>query len=266
MSMIQDILAHKRTEISQFRAKFPPTYRVHKTGDLSPRAASLLAQLKGPQTALICEVKPASPSGGILQESPDIQGILKAYSKHAIAISVLTDTPYFGGSFELLKECSGLTEKPLLCKDFILDEIQLDYAQMCGASAVLLIVKALTDDRLKTLYGQAVERGLLPFVEVNDEAETHRALTINPQVILINNRNLDTLEMDMTTTSRLVPHIPKSITIISASGFSAAEDIRQIRPYASNFLIGSALMKTPPDQLDAKLHALTAFLPNPNER
>lgn len=258
MSVIQEIVTYKQTELGGFRTNFPVSYQVKIYDRPSNKALALLEGLKAEEASFIFEVKPSSPALGTIQEKPDVEAIVRAYSKHATAISVLTDSKYFGGSFDLLEKCASLTDVPLLCKDFIIDEIQLDWAQMSGATAVLLIVKGLSADKLSELHTKALARGLLPFVEVNDADEVEAALAVNPHVILINNRNLDDLTIDMDNTSRIAPLIPSNVAVISASGISTPKDVKKLRKYASNFLIGSSLMSTPLNELDAKIESLVS--------
>jgi len=257
MSVIQEIVQHKQTELEGFRKTLPPENQVAEShSGLSYSATALLQRLSSTQESFILEIKPHSPAAGVLQNSPDIPAIVESYEKHACAISVLTDQKYFGGSFALLEEVSKLTDVPLLCKDFVIDEIQLDWAVKCGATAVLLIVKGLTDEKLAELHEKAISRGLLPFVEVNDSSEVERALAVNPDVILINNRNLDTLEISLDNMAKIAPLIPQHIVTISASGIAMAEDLFQVSKHTSNFLIGSSLMSAPPEELESKIQSI----------
>lgn len=191
---------------------------------------------------LICEYKPRSPSAGTLNGAPDLNLILTAYNKFASAISVLTDAKYFGGSLDLLTEISARSPLPTLCKDFIVDPFQCLEAREAGAQAVLLIVKILRDEDLISLHQKITDLGMTPVVEVQTEKELDRALKIAPQVILINNRNLETFEIDFDTTRKLAPKIPSNCVKISASGINERSDIEALLPYCTKFLIGSSLM------------------------
>lgn len=255
MSVIQEIIAYKKIELPHLKTQLQD-FKVQHMGGFSPQAKSLLEKLRSKEKCFIFEIKPSSPALGVIQHNLDVEALITAYEKHAVAISVLTDTRYFGGSFALLERCALLTQKPLLCKDFIVDELQLDLAQKSGATAVLLIVKSLTDSKLAELYKKALQRGLLPFVEVNDMHEVHCALEINPDIILINNRNLDTLEIDMENTSKIVGLIPSDIAVISASGISTPEHVEKLSKYSSNFLVGSSLMVAPVNELESKIKVL----------
>jgi indole-3-glycerol phosphate synthase/phosphoribosylanthranilate isomerase len=194
---------------------------------------------------VVCEYKPKSPSKGTINAAPDLTQILNAYNKFASAISVLTDEKYFGGSLDLLKEVSVRSPLPTLCKDFVVEPFQCLEAREAGAQAVLLIVKILNDEELVLLFRTVTDLGMTPVVEVQTEAELERALGLTPQVVLINNRNLETFEIDFKTTKHLAPMIPSSCIKIAASGISQKSDMDKLSEYCSNFLIGSSLMSAP---------------------
>ena len=220
---------------------------------------SFLQALRGEGVNLICELKPKSPSAGVLKAQFDLPSLLQAYEAYAAGISVLTDEKYFGGSLELLAEVVKRSPLPALCKDFVIDPFQCLEARRAGAQAVLLIVKILTDDQLHSLYKIICRLGMTAVVEIQNEGECSRALAIEPQVILINNRNLETFKISLETTFDLAPKIPADIVKISASGYSDRSEIETIMPYCHNFLIGSALMTA--DNLSetlAELKGMTA--------
>lgn len=202
--------------------------------------------------SLIAEIKPKSPSAGILRSSFNLDSVLAAYNKYASAISVLTDEKYFGGSLDLLQDVSRSSPLPTLCKDFIVETYQCFEARTYGAEAVLLIVKVLAPSQLATLHATIVSLGMTPIVEVQTEREMDLALAVKPSVILINNRNLNTFETDLKTTSRLAVNIPGDIVVISASGIESPAHIEMLSPYASAFLVGSSLMRAanPEDKLE----------------
>jgi indole-3-glycerol phosphate synthase len=195
--------------------------------------------------SLIAEIKPKSPSAGVLQTNFSLDSVLDAYNKHASAISVLTDEKYFGGSLDLLRETSRNSQLPTLCKDFILDTYQCFEARTYGADAVLLIVKILAPSQLANLYETIESLGMTPIVEVQTEKEMDLALALKPSVVLINNRNLNTFETDLKTTGRLSIYVPSDTILISASGIESRADIELLSRYVSTFLIGSSLMRAP---------------------
>jgi indole-3-glycerol phosphate synthase len=157
---------------------------------------------------------------------------------------VLADERYFGGSIDLLRTVSRISTVPTLCKDFVVDPYQCFEARDAGATAILLIVKILSDRLLRDLHEAARKLGLTAVVEVQTEEELRRAVHIDPSVILINNRNLDTFVISLETTEKLALQVPDGPIVISASGINAAADIAKLLPFSTTFLIGSALMQS----------------------
>jgi indole-3-glycerol phosphate synthase/phosphoribosylanthranilate isomerase len=217
-------------------------------------------------THLIAEIKPSSPSAGVLKaqmSEADLQTILSAYNQAASAISVLTDAPYFGGSFERLAQVSAQSPLPTLCKDFVIDEYMVYQARLAGAAAVLLIVKILNDAQLAHLYQAIHALGMTPVVEVQNETELARAVAIGATVLLVNNRDLTTFEVDLETTTRLAKELPPSTSgkqppvLISASGIGSRQDLLPLLTVTNCFLIGSSLMKRDLSELPAALMELS---------
>lgn len=266
VGVLDEIVAHKREETAARR-------RQKSLESLKVQAESLAPLVGLPFEAalrrekpihLITEIKPSSPSAGILQVDVNLGALLAAYNQYASTISVLTDEKYFGGSFERLSDVSRQSPHPVLCKDFILEAYPVYEARLAGAAAVLLIVKILDDVTLRHLYALIRELGMTPVVEVQTEAELERALAIGAQVLLINNRDLSTFEISLETTHRLVQALHRTlppekrgeIIVISASGIGSRMDIEFLRPSAQCFLIGSSLMKQPVDALPGLLAEL----------
>ncbi|MBX7221222.1 MAG: indole-3-glycerol phosphate synthase TrpC [Blastocatellia bacterium] len=236
-SKLAEIVAHKRTEIA-VRKAFPAVSEV-------PFAAgSFVSALAGDGIKLITEIKPKSPAAGVLKEAFDVRELLEHYNRYAAAISVLTDQKYFSGSLELLAEVVRNSPHPVLCKDFILDPVQVPDARQAGAEAVLLIVKILTDVELRNLFFEIKKFGMTPVVEIQNEPELERALKLGPDVLLVNNRDLATFEISLETTKRLAKLIPPGVCTISASGIGTRAEIDSLLPYCSRFLIGTALMQS----------------------
>ena len=195
---------------------------------------------------IIGEIKPRSPSAGILRQSVNVRKLVgEMEGADAAGISVLTEGALFGGSPELLMEASHRTGLPLLRKDFLLTESELEESEALGADAVLLIVRLL-GDQLPSMYDRALDLGLTPLVEVHDEDEMKMASSLDPVIIGVNNRNLEDFTIDLQTTARLAPMAPRGCTIISESGFRSREDILRVEPYCDAFLVGSALMSGRP--------------------
>jgi indole-3-glycerol phosphate synthase len=196
---------------------------------------------------IIAELKHSSPSAGSLSgDLSDSEIVNKYISGGASAISVLTETEYFGGSYEHLKAVSSSCEKPVLCKDFIYYEDQIEAAYLCGADMVLLISRMLDKDTINRLYNKIKSYNMTPLVEIHEKREIENIMFLNPGPILVNMRNLETLEMNFKTGIETLKMLPSSVTPISASGIESIEDIRYImnETGTNSFLVGSSLMKS----------------------
>jgi indole-3-glycerol phosphate synthase len=217
---------------------------------LSPRRPldfiERLKALQGPR--IIAEIKRSSPSRGPI--APDLKptDVAMAYNKAgAAAISVLTEPHYFGGSkLDLQAVRAQLPEMPLLMKDFVLDSYQLLEAKYFGADAVLLIHTLLGQDQLHELYNEAIYLGLTPLVEVHSELELEDALQMGARLIGVNNRNLNNLKIDLSTTQRLASRASNpELTLIAESGIESADQIVHLNKLGyAGFLIGTKLMST----------------------
>lgn len=193
---------------------------------------------------IISEIKRSSPSKGMIRETVDVAKRARQYEKAgATMISVLTDTTYFNGSFDDLRQVADVVTIPVLCKDFIIDERQLDYAKHYGASVALLIVAALHPIRLQELTRYARSIGLDVLVEVHDDAELRIALELEDVLIGINNRDLKTFEVSLETSIDLMKRYPE-VTFVSESGVSSVEAAARLQEAgASAILVGEALMR-----------------------
>jgi indole-3-glycerol phosphate synthase len=205
--------------------------------------ASFRAALRRPNVAVIAEVKRRSPSAGSIREdlNPADRAIL--YATHgAAAISVLTDEPYFGGSMDDLKAVAQRSSVPVLRKDFILDEVQILEARAAGASAVLLIVRALEQSRLEALLRYASSLGLDALVEVHVQGELDRALEADAGLIGVNCRDLDTFKIDPIAAWRTISQVPPDRIAVAESGMVGQSDVvRAAEAGADAVLIGTAL-------------------------
>jgi len=208
-----------------------------------PAAPSFLAALRRSDIALIAEVKRRSPSRGEINAALSAREQAAAYAAGgAAALSVLTEPVHFGGSLDDLRAASGVVAVPALRKDFIVHEVQLLEARANGAAAALLIVRALAPIELETLVLRARAVGLEPLVEVHSDTELDRALTAGARVIGVNNRDLETLQIDAATGDRLLPLVPRACIAVSESGMLARSDVeRAARAGADAALIGSVL-------------------------
>ena len=210
------------------------------------------------RSAVIAEIKRASPSKGVLRPQFDPAAIAASYAgAGAACLSVLTDRPFFQGAPEFLVEARGACAIPALRKEFIVDEYQVVESRTLGADAILLIVAALDDARLADLEACARAYGMDVLVEVHDALELDRALKLATPLIGINNRNLRTFNVSLHTTIELLPRIPADRVVVTESGILAQRDVAQMRRHGVHaFLVGEAFMRAPDPGA-----ALTALFP-----
>lgn len=206
---------------------------------------SLKKALERPGFNIIAEVKRASPSKGLIAREFDPLKIARLYEEAgAAAISCLTDEKFFAGHLEYLAAIREVVSLPLLRKDFIIDEVQIEEARAFGADAILLIVAALSPKRLKALLKKARELGLEALVEVHDAHELEVALEAQAEIIGVNNRNLKTFEVELETSINLRRLVPESIPFVAESGIKGPEDIRRLQEAGIRAaLIGESLMR-----------------------
>jgi len=274
MSILSQILDQKRLEIAALDAQ-----ALRHAAEQSPTPRDFLASIAtrplgegtgvrerrrfGLRPSLIAELKRASPSKGILAPHLDLFQVADIYTQNgATAISVLTDEKFFQGKLETLRTLRTESQIPipLLRKDFIIDESQIYEARANGADAILLIAAALPDDKhFADLHACALSLGLTALVEVHDEAETECALKIpNIQLIGINNRNLATFDVSLTTTERIRPMIPADITVVAESGIFTAADIQRLeKANVDAILVGEALVTS--EDIPAKVRELSGM-------
>jgi indole-3-glycerol phosphate synthase len=210
--------------------------------------------LTRPGLSLIAEFKRRSPSIGDIAPGADVGAQVSAYERGgAAALSVLTDMPHFGGTLEDLRAARTAASLPIIRKDFIVDPYQLYEAAVNGADAVLLIVRALSDRELASLYEEARALDLDCLVEVHDAEELERALEVDAEVIGINNRDLDEQRVDIQTTFELMPDVPAGKTVVAESGISGREELAELdRVGVDAVLIGGALMTAPDPELKTR--------------
>ncbi len=196
---------------------------------------------------LIAEIKKASPSKGLIREDFEILKIAKIYADSgADAFSILTEEKYFLGKPIYINQVSDNFSVPILTKDFIIDEGQIWETYTCGTSAILLIAAILKDTELKHLMDIARQLDLDCLVEVHDEKELARALKAGADIIGINNRNLHTFEVDLRTSEKLIPQIPKDKVIVVESGIETHQEVVRFKELGANaVLIGETFMRSP---------------------
>lgn len=246
MSRLQEILQSKRPLIEALRPR-RTALRAEALRRNSFRSfANALMSGAGQTLSLIAEVKRASPSVGLIAEDFDPVKIATRYeAAGADAISVLTDEKFFQGHLDHLRVVREAVGLPVLRKDFVLDETQIYEASLAGADAILLIVAALDQDQLVALLDVANACQLDALVEVHTLEEMDRALETDARIIGINNRNLDTFEVDLETTETLSEQVPPGIVLVSESGIRTAEDSRRLRACgAEAILVGETLMRS----------------------
>jgi indole-3-glycerol phosphate synthase len=242
VSILDEIVVNKRREVTEREAKAPIEVVRRRAKEASePRKFELPARM-----GLIAEVKRRSPSAGELQSDMEPAAQARLYqSGGADAISVLTDSRFFGGSFEDLALIRAAVEVPVLCKDFMLTDYQVYEARANLADLVLLIVGAVDDRALRRLYSLSLELGMLPLVEVHDQHELARAIAIDAKLIGINNRDLADFSVDLLTTEYLAPLVPDDVVTVSESGIATREDVERVRRAGARMvLVGEALMRS----------------------
>lgn len=240
MTILDQIIETKRIEIEGYS-------EVKGTPEQFPEKTLLISHLQQ-RRGVIAEIKRASPSKGDISTDVDVVAQAKKYeAAGAAAISVLTDERYFKGSIEDLRKVAKVVSIPVLCKDFIVSEIQIDRAQSAGATIILLIVAALEKEELHRLFDYANSCGLEVLVEVHDENELASALELDAQLIGVNNRNLKTFDVSLERTVELAQQFPTdgNRVLISESGLQTKQDAAFVFDRgASGVLVGEALMRS----------------------
>jgi indole-3-glycerol phosphate synthase len=244
-TVLERILLATREEVER-RKRELPIDRLEGGGGAPTVPRSLHAALAGSGISVIAEFKRRSPSAGTLRERPDVAELVGAYEGGgAAAVSILTEGPHFDGSLEDLREARAACALPVLRKDFIVDPYQLHEARAAGADAVLLIVAALAQPTLLSLYEQARELSLDALVEVHDRAELARANEVGAQLIGINNRDLRDFTVDVERTFALLEEVPDGVAVVSESGIATAEQLRRLEEQGVQaVLVGETLMRS----------------------
>ncbi len=252
-TVLDRIVAETRVAVERRRREQP----LGEPGEVR-EAGRFREALAAPGVGVIAEFKRRSPSAGSLHDAPDLEQIVSAYERGgAVAASILTEEPNFGGSLEDLRLARRTSGLPLLRKDFVVDRYQLLEAAAAGADAVLLIVAALTDAELAEFSSAAAELGLDVLVEVHDEAELERAGAHGPEIVGVNNRDLRDFSVDVSRTERLLEMMPAGAIVVSESGISSAAQLATLgRQGVDAVLVGETLMRSGDPQ--AAIRALTA--------
>lgn len=209
----------------------------------SSRPGAFREALSGPELSLLAELKPRSPSQGPLRE--DVTEAYPAYRARASAVSVLVDTPFFGGGYGLFETTRKALGLPLLAKGFFVDPWQVDEARAHGADAVLLIARILDDDHMAALLAQIEGLGMDALIEVHTDRELDRALAVGAQILGVNARDLDSLAIDLEAARTRLDRIPKDRVRVAESGLESRADVDRVRGLAHAALIGTAFMSAP---------------------
>jgi indole-3-glycerol phosphate synthase/phosphoribosylanthranilate isomerase len=248
-NVLRDIVTRKRSDVA---ARLGTISLEDLRARAEPAGHSLEAALSRPGARFIMEIKRSSPSQGQLRRSADPATIARAYRGSADAISVLTDEPYFGGSFADLRAARAVYDGPILAKDFIVDPRQVAEARIHGADAILVMLSVLDDDSASKVMAEAERLAMDVLVEAHDEQEVRRALRLGARLIGINNRDLATMQVDLATTERLAALVPADRILVSESGIQDRSDVERLAGRADAFLVGSALMRAPDPALAAR--------------
>ncbi len=247
--MILDRIVADNLEELESRKRSLPLKELQTVAIEQPSPLDFASALHGNHIKLIAEVKKASPSRGVIRSDFNPVAIAQTYAANgAAAISVLTEARYFQGSPNHLRDIRKAlgNRLPLLRKDFLCDPYQVYESRAYGADSVLLIVAILTPEKLKELLGLSHELGMSCLAEVHNEAELEIALKSGARIIGINNRDLTTLTVDLTTTERLRPLIPKDRTVVSESGIKDRSNMEKLKKWGVDaVLIGESLMSAP---------------------
>jgi indole-3-glycerol phosphate synthase len=242
-TILEKIIDRKKIEVEYLKKhKMEYLNNPYKTRSLINRLCS------SEHVAIISEFKRASPSKGDINliADPGTQALLYAKAG-AAAISVLTDEKGFKGNFSDLAKVRQTVDIPILCKDFIIDTIQIDIARKSGADVILLIASVLTKEKLNSLHSYAIREGLECLVEIHDETDLEKAIEIKAPLIGINNRDLKTFKVNIGTTEKLGPLVKQSgALLISESGLKTREDIQRAAAAGANgVLVGETFMTSP---------------------
>lgn len=246
--VLDKIMAHKAEEVSYAKSQIPLAELKAQSADIEPARGfvnNLQASLKANKSAVIAEVKKASPSKGLIRENFDPSQIAESYQKHgASCLSVLTDEEFFQGTAEYFTQARQASTLPMLRKDFMLDDYQIYQSKVMHADCILLIVAALEDGLMQDLAGRSLELGLDVLVEVHNAEELERGLQLKMPTIGINNRNLRNFETSLANTTDLLSSIPDDVIVVTESGIHKQQDVSLMREHGVNsFLVGEAFMR-----------------------
>jgi indole-3-glycerol phosphate synthase len=244
-TVLGEIVTAKLRALAEARKKLPEE-SMRMASDRWPVVRPLKRALAGNLPAVIAEIKPASPSAGLLRADLDPVALARDYQGGgAAAVSVITESLYFRGWLESISSLRWNVRLPLLRKDFVVDSYQVVETRHAGGDAVLLIAALLGGEMLRDLQQETEELGMEAVVEVHDERELDRALEAGASIVGVNNRDLKTLAVSLDVALSLAPRIPRGVVAVAESGIASSEDLRRL--WASGyrgFLIGESLMRS----------------------
>ena len=239
--ILSEIVANRERHLDDIRQRISHVH--YDTLRLSER--SLYDALSAPGASYIMECKSASPSLGTIREDYKPGEIASVYSRYASAISMLCEPDYFGGDYDHLATVAATTHLPVLCKDFIIDEVQIYAARYFGADAILLMLSVLSDDEYAHLASLAASLHMDVLTEVIDEEEAARATALGARIFGVNHRNLHDLTIDLDRSARLAQLAPDGAVVVAESGIRDAATVRRLGGHADAFLVGSQLTSQP---------------------
>jgi indole-3-glycerol phosphate synthase len=248
--ILKKILLSKKSEVTAAKAAIPlAAMRAKALAEPPPRdfVGAILSKIAAGRSAVIAEIKKASPSKGVIRADFRPADIAVSYQQGGAAcLSVLTDTPYFQGSAEYLQQARNACQLPVLRKDFMIDAYQIYESRAMGADCILLIVAALSLEKMLEFEAIAHELGMAVLVEAHDGKELERALKLKTLLVGINNRNLRTFDVTLDTTLDLLADVPNGRIVVTESGILTPQHVALMRGHdVHTFLVGEAFMRQP---------------------